>query len=220
MPDQPMIAAVLFDMDGVLIDTEPLYMKAMQAAARELGYHMTDAQFTVQIGAPADEGDRLMRGFFGDDFPVARYNEMARGTVRAWLEDDVPLKPGVMALLERLKALGLPVAVATSTSSPTAETHLERAGLMPFFKSVVTRNQVSRGKPFPDPYLLAAERVATDPAACLVIEDSHNGVRSAHAAGAITVMVPDLLPPTAEIEALCHAVLDDLDAVAARFFPD
>lgn len=218
MPASPRFTHVIFDMDGVLLDTETLYEVAMGEACVTLGYKMTGALYRAQIGVPLDQCASLVQGALGADFPMDDYHALTREGMKRLLADGIPTRPGARELLVRLREMGIPAAVATSTSSPMAEDHLERAGLRELLGPVVTRSHVTRGKPHPDPYLLAGEKLAAPKGTTLAIEDSHTGVRSAHAAGLFTVMVPDQLPATHEIAALCGAVLDSLEAVQTQYF--
>lgn len=211
-------SAIVFDMDGVLLDTEPLYKQAMHQACTDLGFEMTEALHNAQIGAPADLGARMMMDFFGPDFPLALYNQYTAKTMQVLTADEVPVKPGVRELLFELNARKIPAAVATSTSSPTAPERLKRAGIFDMFHAVVTRNDVQNGKPHPEPFLTAASRIGIDPRSCIALEDSHNGIRSAHGAGMMAIMVPDLLQPNDEILALCHAVMPSLHHVREAAF--
>jgi HAD superfamily hydrolase (TIGR01509 family) len=133
-------------------------------------------------------------------------------------EPSVPLKAGALELLDHLDERRLLKAVVTSTERPTAEDHLRRAGVLDRFDVLITRNETERGKPHPDPYLKATAELGIAPARCLTLEDSHAGVRSAHAAGTMTVMIPDLLSCTDELRALCVAVLKDLHEVRELVF--
>ena len=126
------------------------------------------------------------------------------------MAETVPVKPGAIEFIEELKRRGVPMAVATSSRSPHAFGHLGRAGLLDLFNTVVTRDDVAHPKPHPEPYLTAAHRLGVAPASCLALEDSYSGVRAAHAAGMQTIMVPDLVPPSPEIEKLCVAVMSSL----------
>ena len=206
-------SAVIFDMDGTLIDTECLYKQVMTQACRELGYEMSEALHRSLIGVPNAESEPVMRADLGEDFPFARYNTRMHDLLEQEMAEAIPLKPGVFELIEALNARQIPIAVATSTSRPDAPDRLARAGILPHLKALVTRSDVTHGKPHPEPFLAAAAALGMDPGACLALEDSFTGVRAAHAAGTQTVMIPDLLQPTDDIRALCQAVMIDLHAV-------
>lgn len=213
-------AAIIFDMDGVLLDTEPLYKKAMHQACADLGYDMPEELHNAQIGIPGDVGLQMTQDYFGPDFPADLYTDYTRKTMKILTAKDVPLKPGVIELLFELNTRNIPCAVATSTARPTAPERLKRAGILNKFNAIVTRSDITNGKPHPEPFLTAAERIGVDPTTCVALEDSHNGIRSAHGAGMMAIMVPDLLKPTPEIEALCHAVMPSLHDVRISAFGD
>lgn len=212
-------SAVVFDMDGVLLDTEPLYRTAMQRACRDLGYEMADDLHAAQIGIPHDASTAIMYEAFGTDFPIDRYNDLTHEIMLDLTQAHMPVKTGVVEFLAALKAEEVPVAVATSTSSPLAPQRLRQAGIFGHFDAVVTRNDVTRGKPHPEVFLTAAARLGIPPKECIALEDSFNGIKAAHAAGMKVVMVPDMLDPVAEIEALCHAVLPSMKHVHHTLYP-
>ena len=213
------IAAAVFDMDGTLLDTEPLYREAMFQACEELGYAMTVELHAAQIGIPNDGARKLFYDAYGDAFPYETFHPRMHELMhQIEAERGVMHKPGVVALLDHLEARGIPAAVVTSTAFPAAPERLKRAGIFDRFAEVITRQDTSRGKPFPDPFLLAAERLGVAPGDCVAFEDSPNGVRSASGAGMKTVMVPDLVKPTEEISALCVAVIPELTASIPLFF--
>ena len=197
-------------MDGLLIDTEAVYLEAYQAAATLMGVELPVAFCHSLIGRPSPDCDRLIQEFFGPAFELDAFNNHADGHAAHSLEVKVPVKPGAAELLGFLGEQGLPLAVATSSSRRTAERHLGQAGLLGHFRALATRDDVVRGKPHPDLYLEAARRLGVVPGRCLALEDSNNGLAAAHAAGMIAVMVPDLVPPTDEVRAKCAAVLPDL----------
>lgn len=218
MPFSPQdIEAVIFDMDGVLLDTEKLYKKAAFIAAEAMGSPMSEELHLKTVGVPGDAAEKIVQEGMGPQFDYARFDRAWRQWMHDELDRHVPVKPGVLELIAALKKAGKPFAIATSTQRDPAHRHLAAAGLIDHFDVVVTRDDVENGKPHPEPYLTAAARLGVDPAACLAIEDSHNGVRAAHAAGMHTIMVPDLLPATEAVAALCIAVMDHLDEVRAVF---
>lgn len=207
------IEAVLLDMDGTLLDTEKVYLEASIAALGTLGYtDGVEALCHRMIGIPGPECQLLLREHFGANFPLEQVNGLFAANCAEILKQGLPVKRGAIALLDALEATGLPKAIVTSSSRRTAVQHLGAAGIGARFDAILTRDDVSRGKPHPDLYLLAAERLGKMAKACLAVEDSNPGVAAAHAAGAITLMVPDIVGPTEETRDRCAAVLPDLDA--------
>ncbi|WBO21119.1 HAD family hydrolase [Sphingomonas abietis] len=202
--------AVIFDMDGTLLDTESVHLSAMQAAGRALGLDFTDALLFDMVGVHRDLNTERLFGHFGPDFPADAFYADADARFLALWREDTPLRPGARETLERLSALGLPLAICTSTVSPLAQGHLAEAGLAHFFAAIVTRSDVAQPKPHAEPYLLAAARLGVPAAECVALEDSPNGLRAAAAAGTMALLVPDLIAASADMAALAHAVLPDL----------
>lgn len=188
LPRKP--RAVVFDLDGTLIDSEALVKEAHFAACAELGVTMTDAQFLSLVGLHREANDLQLKGYYGEDFPLEHFI----GLTRAHVGDRVaPLKAGAVELMDALDEIGLPFGLATSSRRPWVKRHFAAHSLDARFRVVVTRQDVVEGKPHPEPYLHASKLLGAEPADVLALEDSYAGITSAHAAGCMTVMVPDLL---------------------------
>ncbi len=210
------ISAVLLDMDGTLLDTEKVYFDSLVAALNARGY--TDDVVTLchaMIGLPGPECELMLVRRYGDDFPLTEINKAFAANRDEMFRAGLPLKAGAIALLDALRSAECPMAIVTSSSRRSADQHLTLAGVRARFDTILTRDDVTHCKPSPDLYLLAAQRLRVQPQACVAIEDSNHGVTAAHAAGAITLMVPDMIPPTEETRAKCAAVLPDLNAALA-----
>lgn len=207
------VQAVVFDMDGLLLDTETVYQAAMIEAGQAFGVDFTAATYRSMVGKTNPECAVMLRELYGASFPVEDYFKRTWSDVELILEAEVRLKTGVMEILDYLDALGLPRAIATSNSRQAAERYLGRFDLFKRFHAVVANADVTRHKPHPDPYLEAARRLNVDPTLCLALEDSHPGVRAAHAAGMMTIMVPDILDPNEEMHDKCVHVADSLHHV-------
>ncbi len=200
------VNAVVFDMDGLLFDTERIYAEAAIAAAGEVGCSLEMDVFRKLIGTPLDENRRVLFLHYGEDYPFEEMRVAWMRHFRKLIEVDLPVKPGVVELLTLLDDLGLPRAIATSSSHKTVQHHLALHKLAERFHAVVASGDYEKGKPSPDPYLMAAAKLGVEPGNCLALEDSFHGIRSAHGAGMMAVMVPDMLEPTEEIRTLCHVV--------------
>ena len=204
------IKAIIFDKDGTLHDTEKVYLEAWTLAAKEL--NVPDIESTVRdctgttIPWIAEYWAKKYPDIPFEDYLPRRQHHYFR-----ILEDGVPVKTGAIELLTYLKAQGYRIGMATSTPWDTVKDHLERTDMMGYFDTIVTGDMIEHGKPAPDIYLLAAERLGVDPAECIGVEDSLSGVRAVCAAGMRAVMVPDLIPPTEEIENMLWKKCEGLD---------
>lgn len=207
------VEGVVFDMDGLLLDTEIVYRAAMIEAGQVFGIGFTGEIYAAMVGKTTPECGVMLRELFGETFPVQSYFERVWADVEDLLEAETRLKAGVIEILDFLDDQGLPRGIATSNGKPAVERYLGRFDLLPRFNAVVAHHDVTRHKPHPDPYLEAARRIGVDPLACLALEDSHPGVRAAHAAGMMTVMVPDILDPNEEMHEKCVHIADSLNHV-------
>jgi HAD superfamily hydrolase (TIGR01509 family) len=211
LPYRP--SAVIFDMDGLLFDTEALWQEALLSAAAEAGHQIPDEVYNKSIGVRRSQCKSLFVSHFGEDFLFENFHANWRRHFWLVAADKIALKPGAPELLDVLDQIRLPRAIATSSSRATVDRHLTAHGLLDRFDRIVCRGDYENGKPAPDPFLKAAEQLGVEPRLCLALEDSHVGVRSAAAAGMMTVMVPDLLEPTEAVRALCVLVARDLHQV-------
>ncbi len=212
--------AVLLDLDGLLIDSEPIYRLAWQSAAADLGYELTDALYLTLIGLSDHDSERILIQAFGPNFPLAQFRVLWPAWWRRQLEvAGIPVKPGLWEFLKVMEKLHLPTAVATSSDGEQAEMSLRAAGLSQRFSCVVTGDQVFNGKPAPDIFLEAARRLAVHPQNCIVLEDSDAGILAAAAAGIPALVIPDLKPPSGEAAAVALGIFSSLKE-AAEFVED
>ena len=201
--------AVVFDMDGLMLDSERAINECMARAASDLGHDLPASLWLQMIGG----GDGLCRRLLADRIGAdATVELLARAEAMYDVVADAGIahRPGIIDLLDWLVARGIPRAVATSTRRPLAMRKLAAAGLLPYFDAVATSSDVAAPKPAPDVYLLAASKLGVAPARCLVLEDSPTGVRAALAAGMTPVQVPDMLVPDDAARALGHRIVASL----------
>lgn len=210
------VKALLFDLDGLLVDSEPLSRRAWNEVIARVGYTLSDEVFMQMVGRSESEVRTLFERVFGPDFPFERVTRLRQAHfLEALAREGVPPKPGAHDLLAYVTRRGLAKAVASSTSRAMAEAKLRSAGLRDFFEVIVTGEDVPRAKPAPDLFLEAARRLNLPPEACVVLEDSSVGVQAAHAAGMRCILIPDVQPLSAEIVNLATWQLRSLAEVPA-----
>jgi HAD superfamily hydrolase (TIGR01509 family) len=206
--------AVIFDMDGLLLDSEPLYRVTWQTAAAELGCPIDDAFYERFVGRGNDEAERILHERFGEAFPLDEFRVRWRRDFDERLER-APLtrKPGAIELLDFLDAAAIPKALATSTPRSIAVRCLGE--LAARFAVITCGDEVEHSKPSPDLFLLTSQRLGVPPSQCLVLEDSEAGVGAAHAAGMEVILVPDLVEPSEEVAKMAMRVCTSLHDVCA-----
>lgn len=210
-----MFQAVLFDMDGLLIDSEGVYARGVQAVMGSLGVHISDEALARALGTNDETTDAIFaEGNPGYD-GIRLREALGQWLTAQGFDQRMPLKPYAGELLRRLRDLGVPCALVTSSPRYQAEKYLGGPGLLPLFGAVVTGDLRLPSKPAPDVYLRAAELLHVDIRRCAVLEDSWNGLRAGRAAGATTIMVPDLAPYGPEIAPCCDHVAQDLKEAEA-----
>ncbi len=206
--------AVVFDMDGLLIESETLYRDSFLAASDEGGHGMLVETYQKVCGSPWDVITGTIFADYGADFPIDSFRDAWLRHLAVMMAEGVALKPGVVEILDLLDRLDIRRAIATSSRHDSVTRHLGPYDLLKRFDTIVARGDYSEPKPSPMPYLTAAKRLGIDPGRCLALEDSWHGVRSSSSAGMMTIMVPDVAPPTEEMREKCIAVSSDLHAVA------
>lgn len=209
-----MIAAAIFDMDGLMFDTEPVWGRCWTPAFARFGYEPPSAQFKADLrGTAGATMEAVFKRYLGPDVEFQPIYDTERELVQAENARHIDKKPGLDHLLAYLKAQGVPMAVASSSPQELIEGNLRVAGVEGYFSELVSSLGMARSKPFPDVFLEAARRLGTNPRHTLVLEDSFNGVRAARTGGFVTVMVPDQEPADDEMRSKADAVCDSLDEV-------
>jgi len=213
-----LFSAAIFDMDGLLLDSERVIMQAWLAAARAERLPLSEPDFLLVVGRGAQESNAMLSQLLGSPGSF----ELVRDRARTWLAAQpgvvFPLKAGALPLLELLRARGVPCAVASSTRIGEVRRRLARVGVLDYFQALAGGDEVSRSKPDPAVYLLAAARLGTPPAQCLAFEDSDHGARAAHDAGLRVVVVPDLKRYEFEPAYMTLASLEDATAHVDHWF--
>ena len=203
----------IFDMDGLMFDTEALWQQGWRMLAKKYGYEPS-ADFGREISGTSGE---VMIGVVKKHYEgidAEKFINEERAYVTGLLEEEVPVKEGLFVLLDFLKEHGVKMAVASSSRKEMILGNLRKAGCGEYFDAVISSTEVARAKPEPDVFLAAAKEIGLPAEECYVLEDSFGGVRAGHAAGAVTIMVPDQVQPTDEIRSLATGVYENLAKVA------
>lgn len=212
------LEGVVFDADGVLFDTETLGRRVWTELGQELGLPQPAEHYLHFVGRSRADIIHEMAVLFGPGFPGEEF--LTRGSKRAMdimEQEGIPMKPGVHEVLSFLKERRVPVALATSTYRDRTDYRMGRTGLAQYFQTMTTGDQVTHSKPDPEIYTLACRSLGVEPARAIAVEDSRNGILSAHGAGMRVIMVPDLIPPTSDLEALLFQRFDSLLALRDYF---
>lgn len=199
-------------MDGLMFDTERLAQVAWYRAAADYGYELTESIYLGVIGLTSRDVEAYFRQSIGEDFPFQKiYRRKQQYVEDLVAREGIPLKPGLLELLELLGELSIPKGVASSTAKDIVSRNISRAGLQ--FNVVVGGDEVPNGKPAPDIFLAVARQLQELAERCLVLEDSNAGIIAANAAGMVPVMIPDMKPPTEQVRRLAYRILPSLHEV-------
>ena len=205
------IQGVVFDVDGVLFDTERLTQQTWRTISTQMGWPQVGEAYLEFVGQTRTDIFRKMSAMFGEEFPKETFMKLCSACSQARMEHEgVPMKPGVREILSFLQRRGIPTALATSTGRERTERRMEMTGLAPYFSARITGDQVVHGKPDPEIYLRACDALGTAPEHTIAVEDSRNGILSASRAGLSVIMVPDMISPTPELTAMLFQLCSSL----------
>ena len=208
------LSAVIFDMDGLMFDTERLALDAWKSVGVRAGFNISAEVILASVGCNERDTEIIMKQHLGENFPFAELRSQRVKYIKDYVKaNGMPVKAGLLKLLDFLNERGIKTAVATSTERISAEEHIKCCNILEKFNCIVCGDEVDRGKPEPDIFLLAAKRLGCKPEECIVLEDSENGIRGAYKAGMLAIMIPDLIKPKDEIKLLTHQIFDSLDHV-------
>ena len=208
-----MINYVIFDMDGTLLDTEKLFRRSWIEISNE--YSLPDGErfYELVAGSPAQKLREKFTETYGADIDYDEFISVRKARFLSYIEKDVPLKPYCREILEYLREQGIKIALATSTNIEITRRNLDKTGILPYFDAIATGDEVKNGKPAPDIFLLAAERIGARINETVIVEDTYNGLRGAYASGMRGIMVLDGQPPNDETHAITVAECHDLNEV-------
>lgn len=213
--EKKVIHGVVFDMDGLMFDSERVVKYSWDVAGERMGYGPLGDNIFHTLGFNVDKRKSYFQEKYGKTFSFDTFRDEYRKAFREYeKEHGIPAKKGLHELIDLLKRAGIPMAVATSSSHEYAMSSLDGEGISDCFSAIITGGMVKEAKPSPEIYLKACQAIGVKPARAVALEDSYNGIRSAHSAGMITIMVPDLLKDSSPVDDMLDGKMESLSEVA------
>lgn len=205
------IKGAVFDMDGLMIDTEKLYLRYWKEAAADFGYKMEDKHVYAIRSLARKFSIPMLKSFLGEDFPTEDVRKRRTELINAHIEaNGIDVKTGLFEMFDFLKSNGVKIAVATATPRDRTLMYLEKINVLGYIDAVICGDMVTTGKPDPEIYLTAAEQLGLLPCECAAFEDSPNGIKSAYSAGCHAIMIPDMTQPDEELRPMLSGIYDNL----------
>ena len=208
------ISLIIFDMDGLMFDTERIALQVWEKAGSDFGYKIEQPAVLEAIGADEKGTEKILKKYLGEEFP---FHEVRKRRIEYFMQyiesHGIPVKDGLYELLEFLEQKSVFKAVATSTERERTERFLDLAGIKNKFDIIVCGDEVTRGKPDPEIYLTAAEKIGCTTDECIVLEDSEHGIMAAAGAGMLPVLIPDIKRPSKEVEKFLYREFESLSGV-------
>jgi len=216
------LSAIIFDMDGLMFDSERIAQITWQQAAGESGFDFPAEIYMGIVGLSYPDVDRYTRQVFGGDFPLETVYARKQALMENYITTQgIPIKPGLWELLQAVEAANLRRALASSSARRIILRNLRAAGLdSDWFHAILSGDEIRHNKPAPDIFLLASQRLQAPPERCLVLEDSNAGIQAACAAGMLSIMIPDMLPATSHTRQCAYRILPDLHAARELLFSE
>lgn len=211
------IELVIFDMDGLMFDTENVTFRAYMEIGKERGLVTNRQQYVQILGLKREDIENVYRGFFGKDFDAVQfYHDVAQRKLDILSREGIPVKSGLRELLEDLEERNIKRVVASGSATDTIQGCLAQSGLIEKFDMILSSQSVKRGKPAPDVFLEVCKRMEVEPGQALVLEDSINGIQAALAGGIKVIAIPDMIPIPPELQKQCYDVVKTLKDVRSR----